>query len=50
MVRGRRLSNPYTGVFAIFVSRLLSKKAPMVVGTGSSGAIFVSVLDVLRRN
>ena len=32
------LSNPYTGVFAIFASRLLNGKRPLVFEDGSSGA------------
>jgi dTDP-L-rhamnose 4-epimerase len=44
------LSNPYTGVFAIFVSRLLSKKAPMVFEDGKQRRDFVSVLDVAEAN
>jgi dTDP-L-rhamnose 4-epimerase len=44
------LSNPYTGVFAIFVSRLLNKKAPMVFEDGKQRRDFVSVLDVAEAN
>src|SRR3954452_20818632 len=40
------LSNPYTGVLAIFASRLLNKRPPMVNEDGLQRRDFVSVLDV----
>lgn len=40
------LSNPYTGVLAIFASRLLNKKAPVVYEDGNQRRDFVSVYDV----
>lgn len=42
------LSNPYTGVLAIFASRLLNDKAPMVFEDGNQRRDFVSVYDVAR--
>ena len=40
------LSNPYTGVLAIFASRLLNGKTPLVYEDGLQRRDFVSVLDV----
>ncbi len=40
------LSNPYTGVLAIFASRLLNGKAPLVNEDGAQERDFVSVYDV----
>ncbi|MFW5774855.1 MAG: NAD-dependent epimerase/dehydratase family protein [Chitinivibrionales bacterium] len=40
------LSNPYTGVLAIFASRLLNEKSPMVFEDGLQKRDFVSVHDV----
>jgi dTDP-L-rhamnose 4-epimerase len=40
------LSNPYTGVLAIFAARLLNGNAPMVYEDGLQRRDFVSVLDV----
>jgi dTDP-L-rhamnose 4-epimerase len=40
------LSNPYTGVLAIFASRLLNKNAPRIFEDGLQQRDFVSVLDV----
>ncbi len=42
------LSNPYTGVLAIFASRLLNNKAPMIFEDGRQLRDFVSVYDVAR--
>ena len=44
------LSNPYTGVAAIFASRLLNGQAPLVFEDGSQMRDFVSVHDVVRAN
>jgi dTDP-L-rhamnose 4-epimerase len=44
------LSNPYTGVAAIFASRLLNKRAPMVFEDGRQERDFVSVHDIVRAN
>jgi dTDP-L-rhamnose 4-epimerase len=40
------LSNPYTGVLAIFASRLLNDRAPLVFEDGEQRRDFVSVHDV----
>lgn len=42
------LSNPYTGVLAIFASRLLNNNAPLIFEDGMQKRDFVSVLDVAR--
>jgi len=42
------LSNPYTGVLAIFASRLLNDRSPMVFDDGGQRRDFVSVHDVAR--
>jgi dTDP-L-rhamnose 4-epimerase len=42
------LSNPYTGVLAIFASRLLNGKPPLVYEDGLQRRDFVSVSDVSR--
>ena len=42
------LSNPYTGVLAIFASRLLNDRSPMVFEDGLQRRDFVSVIDVSR--
>jgi len=42
------LSNPYTGVLAIFASRLLNDEPPLINEDGQQKRDFVSVLDVAR--
>ena len=42
------LSNPYTGVAAIFSSRLLNDRAPLVFEDGSQTRDFVDVRDIAR--
>jgi dTDP-L-rhamnose 4-epimerase len=42
------LSNPYTGVLAIFASRLLNRRRPIVYEDGHQRRDFVSVYDVAR--
>jgi dTDP-L-rhamnose 4-epimerase len=42
------LSNPYTGVLAIFASRLLNNNRPMIFEDGNQRRDFVSVHDVAR--
>ncbi len=42
------LSNPYTGVLAIFASRLLNGRRPLVFEDGEQRRDFVSVHDVAR--
>jgi dTDP-L-rhamnose 4-epimerase len=45
---GQALSNPYTGVLAIFASRLLNGQRPMVFEDGAQRRDFVHVSDVAR--
>jgi dTDP-L-rhamnose 4-epimerase len=42
------LSNPYTGVLAIFASRLLNERPPLIYEDGHQRRDFVSVKDVAR--
>ncbi|HET8657174.1 MAG TPA: NAD-dependent epimerase/dehydratase family protein [Longimicrobiaceae bacterium] len=42
------LSNPYTGVVAIFSARLLNGNAPLIFEDGEQSRDFVSVHDVVR--
>ncbi|MFP5288553.1 MAG: SDR family NAD(P)-dependent oxidoreductase [Thermoanaerobaculia bacterium] len=42
------LSNPYTGVLAIFASRLLNGNPPLIFEDGQQMRDFVHVLDVVR--
>ena len=44
------LSNPYTGVAAIFASRLLNANPPLVFEDGNQMRDFVSVNDVVQAN
>jgi dTDP-L-rhamnose 4-epimerase len=44
------LSNPYTGVAAIFASRLMNGQRPMVFEDGQQMRDFVSVYDIVRAN
>jgi dTDP-L-rhamnose 4-epimerase len=44
------LSNPYTGVAAIFASRLLNGQAPLIFEDGEQMRDFVSVHDIVRAN
>ncbi len=44
------LSNPYTGVAAIFSSRLLNRKPPLVTEDGLQSRDFVHVSDIVRAN
>jgi dTDP-L-rhamnose 4-epimerase len=45
---GQALSNPYTGVLAIFASRLLNGQAPLIFEDGEQRRDFVHVDDVAR--
>jgi dTDP-L-rhamnose 4-epimerase len=45
---GQALSNPYTGVLAIFASRLLNGQPPLVFEDGAQRRDFVHVEDVAR--
>jgi len=44
------LSNPYTGVAAIFASRLMNNRPPLVFEDGRQMRDFVSVHDVVQAN
>jgi dTDP-L-rhamnose 4-epimerase len=44
------LSNPYTGVCAIFSSRIKNRKAPIVFEDGGQSRDFVHVSDIIRAN
>ena len=45
---GQALSNPYTGVLAIFASRLLNGQKPMIFEDGEQRRDFIHVTDVAR--
>jgi dTDP-L-rhamnose 4-epimerase len=42
------LSNPYTGVLAIFASRLMNGRAPLIFEDGGQRRDFVSVYDIVQ--
>jgi dTDP-L-rhamnose 4-epimerase len=44
------LSNPYTGVAAIFASRLMNRKPPVIFEDGWQMRDFVSVHDIVQAN
>ena len=44
------LSNPYTGVVAIFSSRLMNHKAPIIFEDGLQSRDFVNVKDIVQAN
>jgi dTDP-L-rhamnose 4-epimerase len=44
------LSNPYTGVAAIFISRIKAKKNPVIFEDGKQSRDFVSVHDIVNAN
>ena len=44
------LSNPYTGVAAIFASRLMNEKPPVIFEDGRQQRDFVSVSDLVQAN
>jgi dTDP-L-rhamnose 4-epimerase len=44
------LSNPYTGVCAIFSSRLLNNQAPTIFEDGEQSRDFVHVSDIVQAN
>jgi dTDP-L-rhamnose 4-epimerase len=45
---GQSLANPYTGVVAIFASRLLSGEVPLIFEDGAQTRDFIHVLDVVN--
>jgi dTDP-L-rhamnose 4-epimerase len=45
---GQALSNPYTGVAAIFASRLLNRRAPMIFEDGEQSRDFTHVSDIVQ--
>ena len=45
---GQALSNPYTGVAAIFASRLLNAKPPIIFEDGEQSRDFIHVTDIVR--
>ena len=44
------LSNPYTGVAAIFASRLLNQQPPLIFEDGEQQRDFVSIHDIVQAN
>jgi dTDP-L-rhamnose 4-epimerase len=44
------LSNPYTGVAAVFASRMLNGREPLIFEDGEQMRDFVSVHDIVRAN
>lgn len=45
---GQALSNPYTGVAAIFASRLLNGRPPVIYEDGRQSRDFIHVTDIVR--
>ncbi len=45
---GQALSNPYTGVAAIFASRLLNARPPIIFEDGQQSRDFIHVSDIVR--
>jgi dTDP-L-rhamnose 4-epimerase len=44
------LANPYTGVAAIFLSRLMNGKPPLIFEDGRQGRDFIHVRDIVQAN
>lgn len=47
---GQALSNPYTGVIAIFSGRLLNAQAPLIFEDGRQSRDFTHVADIVQAN
>ncbi|HEV8376182.1 MAG TPA: NAD-dependent epimerase/dehydratase family protein [Candidatus Polarisedimenticolia bacterium] len=47
---GQALSNPYTGVAAIFASRILNGAPPLLFEDGGQSRDFIHVSDIVRAN
>ena len=47
---GQALSNPYTGVAAIFASRLLNGRPPVIFEDGAQSRDFTHVSDIVQRH
>jgi dTDP-L-rhamnose 4-epimerase len=47
---GQALSNPYTGVAAIFSSRILNNKPPLIFEDGLQSRDFIHVKDIVQAN
>jgi dTDP-L-rhamnose 4-epimerase len=45
---GQALSNPYTGVAAIFASRLMNDRPPVIFEDGAQSRDFIHVSDIVR--
>jgi dTDP-L-rhamnose 4-epimerase len=45
---GQALSNPYTGVAAIFASRLMNQRSPIIFEDGEQSRDFTHVSDIVR--
>lgn len=45
---GQALSNPYTGVAAIFAARLMNRRPPVIFEDGAQSRDFIHVSDIVR--